>query len=418
MNRPQLPLSFFPLNAAESLRIRQEFGSPVFVYDAATIDHQIRAALDFPNAFGLTVRYAMKANPNAHVLRRMLAGGLSFDASSGFEAQRAIKAGIPAERISVSAQEFPHDLDSLVQQGVQFVATSLHQLESWGERFPGSAVTIRFNPGLGSGHNQRTNVGGVTSSFGIWHELLDDVRSVLDHHQLELNRIHTHSGSGGDPRVWRHVATASLALVEQFESVTTLDVGGGFRVARMPAETVTELASFGEPIRDAFAAFANRTGRRIHLEIEPGSYLMANSGILLATVVDIVSTGSDGNGFSFLRTNTGMTEILRPAMYGAQHPMTLIRESSSQISEDDERDYVVVGHCCESGDILTPAQGDPETIATRRLPRATIGDLLVIGGAGLLRLDVRRDLQFISDRRRGNAERSRRLPAHPTSPNG
>lgn len=370
---------FFPLSSEEAWQIRDQFGTPVFVYDTSTIRHHIRQALAFPHAFGLTVRYAIKANPNSAILKWMHALGLSFDASSGFEAERSIRAGIPAADISLSAQELPRNLPSLADAGVRFVATSLHQLDSWGRLFPGSTVAVRFNPGTGSGHNQRTNVGGDTSSFGIWHEFVDQVGATLQRHRLVLDRIHTHIGSGGDPEVWQQVASLSLALVEQFPSVKALDLGGGFRVARMETEPSMQLVTVGTPIQQAFENFAARTGRKIHLEIEPGSYLVANGGILLASIVDVVSTGE--RGYRFLRTDTGMTEILRPAMYGAQHPMAII-PAADQARTQSLEDYVVVGHCCESGDILTPAAGDPESIATRRLPVADAGDLIVLGGAG------------------------------------
>ncbi len=370
---------FFPLATDEARCIRQQFGSPVFVYDAATIQHQAQQALAFPHASGLTVRYAIKANPNSSILRLMHQLGLAFDASSGYEADRAMRAGIPADRISLSAQQLPDNLTSLIEDGVQFVASSLHQLETFGQMFPQRAVAVRFNPGKGSGHNQRTNVGGPTSSFGIWYEFTDSVRNTLEKYELKLERIHTHVGSGGDPRVWQQVAQLSLSLVEQFESVTTLDLGGGFRVGRMESEPSSDLVSVGTPIKLALVAFAAKTGREIRLEIEPGSFLMANSGILLATVVDLVSTGVQG--YTFLRTDTGMTDILRPAMYGAQHPMAIIPQQDRPGAQHDG-DYVVVGHCCETGDILTPASGDPETVATRRLLQTEIGDMVAIGGAG------------------------------------
>jgi diaminopimelate decarboxylase len=122
--------------------------------------------------------------------------------------------------------------------------------------------------------------------------------------------------------------------------------------------------------------FATRTGRQLHFEIEPGSFLMANTGAVLARVQDVVDTGVDG--YNFLKLDCGMTEILRPSLYGAQHPIDILQESPSGTS----RPVVVVGHCCESGDILTPGPGDPEALAPRDLPEAAAGDFALIGGAG------------------------------------
>lgn len=357
-------------------RIRDEFGTPTFVYDEAALREQAAAAQAFPHPFGLTVRYALKANPNAMILRLFDTWGLHFDASSGHEAHRAIKVGIAPDKVSLSAQQLPADLLELAELGIRFVATSLHQLETWGQSLPGTSLAVRFNPGVGSGSNNRTNVGGPHASFGIWHELLADVQQLAARYELMIDRIHTHIGSGSDPDVWSSVAQLSLDLVERIETVTQLDLGGGYKVGRMPNESTTDLQLIGRPVQDALVAFAHRTGRQLHLEIEPGTYLLASAGLLLTTIQDIVSTGAGGH--KFLRTDTGLTEILRPAMYGAQHPMTVIPTTAT--SETGR--YVVVGHCCETSDILTPAAGDPETVAERELTRASIGDLLVIGGAG------------------------------------
>jgi diaminopimelate decarboxylase len=303
--------------------------------------------------------------------------GLHFDASSGFEAHRAIKAGVAPEKISLSAQQMPDDVFQLTGRGVHFVATSLTQLERWGQQNPHTAISLRFNPGIGSGGNNRTNVGGPSASFGIWHEWQDEAAQLLSKFELQLERIHTHIGSGTDPEIWRDAAGRSLALVERFVSVRTLDLGGGFKVARMQDEVATDLQEVGTSVCEALQNFAGRTGRKISLEIEPGMFLVANAGSLVATVTDVVSTGTSGH--EFLRTDTGLTEILRPAMYGAQHPIIVVpqREDNSE-----EAEYVVVGHCCETGDILSPAPGDPETIWRRRLTKASAGDVLVIEGAG------------------------------------
>ncbi|HEY6564138.1 MAG TPA: diaminopimelate decarboxylase [Pirellulaceae bacterium] len=359
-----------------AFELREAFGTPLFVYDEATLRGAAQSALAFPNSFGLTVRYAMKANPQAAILRIFDQAGLHLDASSAWEARRGLRAGIVPRRISLSSQELSNDFADLVRSGVLFVATSLHQLRCYGEAFPGTPVAVRFNPGVGSGKKGRTNVGGPAASFGIWHEWEDEVRSLLRQYQLALTRIHTHIGSGVDPDAWRRVADLSLGLVEHFPSVTSLDLGGGFRVARMPAERSTDLTQVGSLVRESFHRFAERTGRSIHLEIEPGTWLVAQAGVLLATVQDIVATGPSGH--TFLRLDAGMTEILRPCMYGAQHPMRLWTTET----RDGRHPYVVVGHCCESGDILTTVADDPTTIEERWLPRAVIGDILEIGATG------------------------------------
>jgi len=224
-------------------------------------------------------------------------------------------------------------------------------------------------------------------------------------------RIHTHIGSGSDPAVWQRVSGLSLDLCRAFASVETLNLGGGYKVARMAHETGTDLGLIGAPVRDAFLAFAAQTGRRLRLVVEPGTFLLANSCSLLSTVQDMASTSSR----AFLKLDTGMTEVLRPSLCvfcgraptpcaltrprcagtarstrwcwcprparrAAAKPRSAARRDRRSPAAHPARRYVVVGHCCESGDLLSPAPGEPETIAEREMEAAAIGDLCVVEG--------------------------------------
>lgn len=367
------------ISSEKANELAEKFGTPIYVYDEKTLRGNAAACLAFPNAFGLTVRFAMKACPTAAVLRLFLSLGLHFDASSVHEVRRAMLAGVPAEKISLSTQELPEDFADVIRLGIKFNACSLNQLERYGNAFPGTKVGVRFNPGMGSGGTGKTNVGGPDSSFGIWHEYAGTVEEILKKHDLTLERIHTHIGSGSDPAVWQKAALQSLGLVRRFESVETLDFGGGYKVARVPGEKTTDLQECGAPVRDAVAKLAEETGRRLHFEIEPGTYLVANAGAILARVQDLVDTGAAGR--KFIKLDSGMTDLLRPGLYGAQHPIFLAKKSGRAVpAETEER--VVVGHCCESGDLVSCAAGEPETLAARTFPRAEIGDFCIIGGAG------------------------------------
>lgn len=365
---------FLDYPAARS--IADSFGTPVYVYDQSALERNAAAVLAFPNAYGLTARYAMKAAPNRAILKLFAKLGLHIDASSGHEVHRAMAAGIPAANISLSAQEVPEDLGALLEAGIEFNACSLAQLERFGQLKAGGSVGIRLNPGTGSGGNNRTNVGGPSSSFGIWHEWVPQVKELLEKYDLTAVRIHTHIGSGSDPDVWLKVANMNFDLVRQFPDVTTLNLGGGYKVGRMPDEVSTDLQVVGEPVKAKFEEFAAETGREIHLEVEPGTFLVANACALLSKVQDVVSTGADG--YDFIKLDSGMTELLRPSIYGAQHPISVLHDRA----DDSTNEYVVVGHCCESGDILTPAPGDPELLSTRLLAKSQIGDLCVIDGSG------------------------------------
>jgi diaminopimelate decarboxylase len=378
-NPPPLEALRF-LTPAKAAEVRARFGTPAYVYDQATLRRSAEACLAFPNAYGLTVRFAMKACPNATILRFFESLGLHFDASSGWEAERALRAGLAPARICLSTQEMPDNLAELRARGVLFNACSLNQLERFGRQFGGDRLGLRFNPGMGSGHSGKTNVGGPGASFGIWHEALEQVHELVERHRLRVVRLHTHIGSGSDPKVWQRVARLTLRLAKEFPGLEAVNLGGGFKVARVAGEKTTDLETIGTEVRKLFAARARESGQRLRLEIEPGTYLTAQAGALVCTVQDIVSTGP--RGYEFLKLDTGMTEILRPSLYGSQHALVVVPARQRPGAKVVVKRYLVVGHCCESGDLLTPAPGKSDVLAPRRLRAAAVGDMCVVEGAG------------------------------------
>ncbi|HEX9820621.1 MAG TPA: diaminopimelate decarboxylase [Methylomirabilota bacterium] len=362
------------LSPATAAEVRERFGTPCYVYDRAALEAAARRALAFPAPFGFTLRYAMKANPSRGVLEIFRGLDLHVDASSDHEVERALRAGFPPAAIQLTSQMPSPRLGEHLARGVLYNACSLHQLEALGRAAPGREVSVRMNPGLGTGATNRTNTGGPAASFGIWHEYLGDVKSLADRYDLRVTRLHSHVGSGTDPEVWKRCTRMTLDLAAKLPDVRLINLGGGFKVGRMPGEPSVDLADVGAHVRAELLAFRERDGRSLHLEIEPGTYLVANAGVVVATCVDVVDTGRDG--YRFAKLDTGMPEVTRPSLYGAQHPIDVLAEGR------DEADVVFVGPCCESGDILTPAPGDPEALAPRRVRRPEVGDLVLVGGSG------------------------------------
>ena len=362
------------LTPPQALEVRERFGTPCYVYDRTALESAARQALAFPAPFGFTLRYAMKANPSRGVLTLFRELGLQVDASSDHEVERALRAGFPAGSIQLTSQMPSRRLAEHLARGVLFNACSLHQLEAFGLAAHGQSVSVRMNPGLGSGSTNRTNTGGPASSFGIWHEHLGEVKAIAERFDVKITRLHSHIGSGTDPEVYKRVTRMTLDLASKLPDVGVVNLGGGFKVGRMPGEPSADLADVGAHVAQELTAFRDRDGRSLRLEIEPGTYLVANAGLVVATCVDVVDTGHDG--YLFAKLDTGMPEVTRPSLYGAQHPIHVLAQGR------EEADVIFVGPCCESGDILTPAPGDPEALAPRRVPRPQIGDLVIVGGAG------------------------------------
>ena len=368
------------LNNSQVREIAGKFASPVYVYDEKSLRTRARDMLAFNAPYGLTVRYAMKACPNVNILRLFHSMGLHIDASSGFEVERAMRAGIPAANILLTAQERTPDLKAFYDDGVKFDACNFSQLETFGKLLPGKELGVRINPGAGSGGTNRTNTGGPASSFGIWHEYIKDIQEVAKKYSLKIVRVHTHIGSGSDPDLWAKISSMSIALLDSFPDASTLNLGGGFKVGRMSYEPSVNIPEVSSRAAHLLKEYAEKTGRKIHLEVEPGTYYMANSAALITRIDSLSDTGKDG--YKYYVINAGLTEVTRPALYGAQHPLVVVPANDLDDAQDDTEEVIVAGHCCESGDILTPQPGDPEGLKPRLVKKAKVDDYLVVDSVG------------------------------------
>ncbi|RME53009.1 diaminopimelate decarboxylase [Candidatus Woesearchaeota archaeon] len=379
------------LTFEEARSIAEAYGTPTFVYDEALLKERAAEFLSIRLPFGFTPRYAMKANPHKYILSLFDALGLHIDASSGYEANRALACGVDASKIRITAQELPIDLDALVGKGCLFTACSLFQLKTFGERFPGSRVAIRVNPGIDAGGNHKVDTAGPLCGFGIWHEDLPEVMRIAKEHNLIIDCVHTHIGSGTKPYLWSAAAKQTLSIVEALPSVSRMNLGGGFKVARMPAEETVDIGGCGEEVAKSVEEFFARTKRRIRVELEPGTFLVAQAGVLLSRIVDKTRT----NTHTFLKLDCGLTEIARPTMYGAQHYLSAVLpaggEGDKNASGKDglgsatgsaTEPVVVIGHCCESSDLLTSDPANPAYPSERELPKREPGDFVLVHGAG------------------------------------
>jgi diaminopimelate decarboxylase len=352
-----------------------KYNTPLFVYSTNHLKERASVLMGTKFPFGFTPRYAVKANNYSDIIRIFEKAGLHFDTSSSYEAQELLDLAIPGSKISLSSQQPAHNLAELIAAEVQYIATSLHQLRLFiAAAAPGSSVGLRVNPGLGAGHNNRTTTGGANSSFGLWNAYLPDALQLAEAAGISITKLHVHIGSGADPKMWRTVMETALELVNDMPDVTSLNIGGGYKIHRFSDENETDMTQVLEIFGEQLRQYATLSGRQLHLEIEPGTWLVGHAGVLLSTVSDIVDTGADGH--TFLRLDTGMNDIIRPSMYGAQHQIEVLSGNNETAS------YVVVGHNCETGDILTPAAGDPESIEPREMTKAEIGNVVAIYDTG------------------------------------
>lgn len=368
----------------EVREVAATFGTPAFVYDEGTIEGNAEYMSSLPNAFGLMVRFSLKACPSQAIIRIFDQLGLFFDASSVWEVRRALQAGVQPEKILLTAQQAElHDgLIPLVESGVQFDAGSLGQLDRYGNAFSGAEASIRINPGFGSGLIRRLTSGGPDSSFGIWHESMPEVIEIVRRHGLRLTRLHTHIGSGHHWDVLVRAVQLLLDFAREIPDVTVLNLGGGYRVKALLSDPAYDHSEWADVVAEELRRFAAETGRELHLELEPGTYLMANAGSIVTQVIDVASTGeeADGAGHTFLKIDGGLTEIVRPSYYGAAHPLVSVPASGPE--RDAIESYCVAGHCCIAGDVLTTRMGDVEQLDPVPLPHTERGDYVVIERGG------------------------------------
>lgn len=357
------------LSQDQANNITKNFALPVYVYSEEKLEEAADKFLAFPSAYGHCVRYAMKANPNGNILRLFNKKWILLDCSSEFEAYRAIAAGYNPSDLQISGQEIPSRLGDLLDKWVHMVATSLNQIEQIWMIQPWSEIWVRINPWISSGAFTAISTGGLVSGFWIWHDYIDKIKQTALEYNVKITKVHIHIGSENTPESWTNSANIWLDFVSQFPDVTTLDLWGGFKKAIMPYEQDADLQSIGKSVAVKFQDFYNTTGRKIHLEVEPGKYMVINSCSVIAKVDDIIDTWPQG--YKFIRTTTGMTEMPRISMYGVQQPIHILNNAITQSQ------YVVIWHCCESGDLLTPKLYHNESVEPVLLNDPQIGDTIV-----------------------------------------
>ncbi len=365
------------LNANNLLRLPAEFGCPVWVYDAQIIRDKIAALHQFD-----VVRFAQKACSNIHILRLMREQGVRVDSVSLGEIERALAAGydpqadqdsivFTADLIDSATLARVHELQIPVNAG------SVDMLEQLGQVSPGHRVWLRVNPGFGHGHSQKTNTGGENSKHGIWYSDLPAALEVLQRYNLKLVGIHMHIGSGVDYGHLEQVCGAMVRQVIEFgQDLEAISAGGGLSIPyREGEESIDTDHYFGlwNGARDKIAA---HLGHPVKLEIEPGRFLVAESGVLVAQVRSVKAMGSR----HFVLIDAGFNDLMRPSMYGSYHHITALAADGRDLTQAPVVETVVAGPLCESGDVFTQQEGGK--VETRALPQVVPGDYLVLHDTG------------------------------------
>jgi diaminopimelate decarboxylase len=369
---------FTPALLAEQAHLH---GTPLWVYDAATIRQRVAALQSFD-----VLRFAQKANSNTHLLRLLREQGVVVDAVSLGEIERALAAGFQAglhaghAEIVFTADLLDHaTLARVAALGIPVNCGSIDMLGQLAAVSPGHPVWLRINPGFGHGHSNKTNTGGEHSKHGIWHGDLQKACQALKRLGLSLQGLHMHIGSGVDYSHLQEVCGAMVALVKTVQAegldLHAISAGGGLSIPYQAGEPTIDTAHYFALWDAARQTVAALLGHAVQLEIEPGRYLVAESGVLVSEV----RAGKFQGAQHFVLVDAGFSDLMRPAMYGSHHGMEIIHADGT-LPGTAPQHTVVAGPLCESGDVFT--QGEGGVVLQRELPQAQVGDLLVVHDTG------------------------------------
>lgn len=363
------------LNAANLLALPSRFGCPVWAYDAAIISERIGQLRRFD-----VIRFAQKACSNIHILRLMRTQGVKVDSVSLGEIERALQAGFQPGTgdIVFTADVLDHaTLARVSELKIPVNAGSIDMLEQLGRQSAGHPVWLRINPGFGHGHSQKTNTGGENSKHGIWYADLPQAVEKIQQYGLTLLGIHMHIGSGVD---YQHLERVCDAMVQQVielgQDISAISAGGGLSIPYQQGEEAIDTEHYYGLWNRARERIAAHLGHPITLEIEPGRFLMAEAGVLVAEVRAVKNMGRR----HFVLVDAGFNDLMRPAMYGSYHHISLLPADGRDTSGQALRDTVIAGPLCESGDVFTQQAGGG--VESRQLPAVQVGDYLVFHDTG------------------------------------
>ncbi len=354
------------LSPTTLLNIANEYGTPLYVYDAKCIEHQYKLLAHTFRRNDTRIFYACKALTNINILQIILRMGGGIDCVSINEVRLALKAGFEPSQIiftpnSVSLAEYIEATDLQLNINID----NLSILEEFGNHFGGTyPVIIRLNPHIMAGGNIKISTGHIDSKFGISIAQAEEIKSIISSTGIQIKGLHIHTGSEiKDIDVYIKGLELVLELAKDFPTVTVIDLGGGFKVPYKKDELGTDMEALGEKVAEAFSKYKDETGRTFQLWFEPGKFLVSQCGYFLVKANVLKHSPAR----SFVGVNSGFNHLIRPMFYDAYHLITNLSNPQGELNT-----YNVVGNICET-----------DTFAwDRELNEVRPNDILLFNNAG------------------------------------
>ena len=358
--------NLYPMQGKDLLHLAEQFGSPLYVYDAEKIESQYnRLTKAFSKVDTLRINYAMKALSNVAILQLLRDKGAGLDTVSIQEVLLGLHAGYSPEKIfftpnGVSLEE----IEEVAAMGVQINIDNLSILEQFGTKYPETPVCIRINPHVMAGGNTNISVGHIDSKFGISIHQLPHLIRIVENTKMNIVGVHMHTGSDIlDIEVFLYAAEILFDVAKNFKKLEFLDFGSGFKVPYKKDDIETDIEELGKKLSKRFNDFCVEYGKNLTLIFEPGKFLVSEAGYFLAKVNVVKQTTST----VFAGVDSGFNHLIRPMLYGSQHHIENISNPKGK-----ERFYSVVGYICET-----------DTFANnRRIAEINEGDILCFKNAG------------------------------------
>jgi diaminopimelate decarboxylase len=354
------------LKNADLIAVAEEFGTPLYVYDAATIKRQYETLNKAFSGVKLKIKYACKALTNLAVMKYLKSLGSGLDVVSIEEAMLGLKAGYaPSEILFTPNCVSFEEIRKAVELGLHINIDNISILEQFGHEY-GSSVPccIRLNPHIAAGGNLHIQTGHIDSKFGISIHQLRHIERIVQTCDMHINGLHIHTGSEIlDSSVFIRVAELMFEAAHMFPDIQFIDFGSGFKVAYKEGDYVTDIEELSREFTQLFKSFCKEYGKEVELWFEPGKFLVSEAGALLVKVNTVKQTMAT----VFIGVDSGQNHLIRPMFYDAYHHIINLSNPAGK-----QRIYTVVGYICET-----------DTFGwDRKLSEVREGDIIAIMNAG------------------------------------